>query len=509
MCDTFCVRRPDGMLFAKSSDRPVDEIQILEWLAPRAAPGRATAGSRGAAASNAAMVQATHVAVPDLGAVGVVGSRPTWMWGLEHGVNQYGVAIGNEKVWTIDDPRVVPPALLGMDLVRLGLERGRNADDALDIVTSSLQAHGQGGSGENHQDEPYWSSFLLVDGNGGWVLETSGRSWVARPVGDGAAISNRLTIGTDWTLSSPDIAAGTDWDRWRDPAAPTGLADHRLAATRACVARGSVVTPADAVAALRDHGTGPWGPPSPSGGGGPGGRSPETVPPATDADGRAVPAPPGNVGAAPPSQDNDRSAYPPRENGRSAPTEQARVVQPPPEDVGDDWSGVTVCMHVRDYQCTTASMVADLPAGGSSGRGPADAPIRVWASLGNACTAVFLPVAIHPGRTGGTGDGSGAVTGRGSVVMPEVLGDTEAWSAFSDLGRAVEAPDGAGASALVRIWEVMAPIEDAAWGEADDLWTNAAGPDRWQAAANRWSTEVRSALTTIHATLGETSAGSV
>ena len=44
------------------------------------------------------------MAVPDAGAVGVLGSRPTWMWGLEHGVNEHGVAIGNEKVWTVDDP---------------------------------------------------------------------------------------------------------------------------------------------------------------------------------------------------------------------------------------------------------------------------------------------------------------------------------------------------------------------------------------------------------------------
>ena len=33
MCDTFCVRRPDGMLFAKNSDRPVDEAQIAEYAA--------------------------------------------------------------------------------------------------------------------------------------------------------------------------------------------------------------------------------------------------------------------------------------------------------------------------------------------------------------------------------------------------------------------------------------------------------------------------------------------
>jgi len=96
------------MLFAKSSDRPVDEVQVLRWLGRRP-PGHDP-------------VRATHVAVPDAGAAALLGSQPLWMWGLEHGINEHGVAIGNEKVWTVDDPRAAAPALLGMDLVRLGLE---------------------------------------------------------------------------------------------------------------------------------------------------------------------------------------------------------------------------------------------------------------------------------------------------------------------------------------------------------------------------------------------------
>src|SRR5690606_11580088 len=221
------------------SDRPVDEVQLLAWF------GRRDPGGE---------VATTYATVPDAGAAALLGSQPAWMWGLEHGVNEHGVAIGNEKVWTVDDPRAVPPALLGMDLVRLGLERGPTADGALDAIVGLLEAHGQGGSGEEHHDEPYWSSFLVADGRGGWILETSGRSWVAQPVGTGAAISNRLTLSTGWTRSSPDVPPGTDWDARRAPDAPTGIADHRLAATRACVARGGDVSPAEAVAALRDHG---------------------------------------------------------------------------------------------------------------------------------------------------------------------------------------------------------------------------------------------------------------
>lgn len=418
MCDTVCMRQPDGMLFAKSSDRPVDEVQVLRWLGRRA-PGDE-------------LVRATHVAVPDAGAAALLGSQPTWMWGLEHGVNEHGVAIGNEKVWTVDDPRAAPPALLGMDLVRLGLERGSTADGALDAVVALLEAYGQGGSGEAGRDEPYWSSFLVVDGRGGWVLETSGRSWVAQPVGDGAAISNRLTLSTGWARSSPDVAPGADWDERRAPDAPTGIADHRLAATRACVARGTRLTPAEAVAMLRDHGTGPWGAP-------------------------AAPA-----GLAPP---------------------------PPPADVGADWSGITVCMHVRGYQCTTASMVAYLPS-------PDTAPPRVWASLGTACTAVFLPVAVFGDPTS-SGRPPADRAGGPEAVVPHVLGDAEAWRCFAALSRRVEAPGDQGSAALAGTRAVLAPLEAAAWDEADALWAAGAAPRAWRAAATRWDGAVRAALASL------------
>ena len=42
-------------------------------------------------------------------------------------MNEHRVAIGNEMLWTARDPRREPPALIGMDLVRLGLERATDA----------------------------------------------------------------------------------------------------------------------------------------------------------------------------------------------------------------------------------------------------------------------------------------------------------------------------------------------------------------------------------------------
>jgi secernin len=239
MCDTFCVRTKGAMLFAKNSDRHPDEEQVVEWH------GRRAAGSS---------LRTQYLTIPDAGAHAFVGSRPTWLWGAEHGVNEFGVAIGNEKIWTVDRPRDRPPALLGMDLVRLGLERARSADEALAVLTSLLEQYGQGGSGEPHRDEPYFSSFLIADPAGGYVLETSDRTWAARPVDGGAAISNRVSLGTDWTRASADVAAHTDFGTYRWPRMPTVVADERLVVTRAAVARGDATTPAELAHALRSHG---------------------------------------------------------------------------------------------------------------------------------------------------------------------------------------------------------------------------------------------------------------
>src|SRR4051812_33108614 len=134
MCDTLCVRSGTGMVFAKNSDRPPGEAQVLLGHGRRAARDA---------------LDTQYLRMPDPGAYAFVGSHPTWLWGAEHGVNEHGVAIGNELVWTVDDPRAQAVGLLGMDLVRLGLERARTADDALDAITGALAEHGQGGSGQH------------------------------------------------------------------------------------------------------------------------------------------------------------------------------------------------------------------------------------------------------------------------------------------------------------------------------------------------------------------------
>jgi secernin len=368
VCDTLAVVGARGLLFGKNSDRPPNEPQVVERFAARPAGGT---------------LRTQYLELSDPGAAAFVGSRPTWLWGVEHGVNEHGVAVGNEKLYTTGRPKNRPAALLGMDLVRLGLERGRSADHAVEVMTGLIEAHGQGGSGERDSDSPYDSSFLVADATGGWIVETCDRTWAARPIGAGASVSNRISLGTDWTRASADVAPGTDFQQYRHPAVPTTIADHRLAATARCVARGAAgLTPDAVMAALRDHGSGPWG-------------------------------------------------------GPDSP------VAPPPVDPGPDHRGVTVCMHVRGIQNTTASMVVEVPR--------EDPPV-IRAALGNPCVSVYVPFAA---------DGP----------VPELLGDEATWWRFARLRDRVEADP----AAISTIRAALAPVEAAlADGDADPSIVDAA-----------------------------------
>ena len=232
MCDCLVALPPatasGTTLFAKSSDRPPGESQVLE---------------RYPATRRAEPIRATHITVDAADApetIGLVGSRPWWMWGLEHGVNEAGVAIGNETIYTTLDPRPFPPALTGMDLVRLGLERATSAKDAVEVITTLLERYGQGGTGHLGRDRPYWSSFLVADPADAWVVETSGTTWEAERVTDRRAISNRTTI--------PSFDAAH-----RHPRQPVAsFVDPRLRASEAVLSRGGV-TVADLKAHQRSH----------------------------------------------------------------------------------------------------------------------------------------------------------------------------------------------------------------------------------------------------------------
>lgn len=196
MCDTF-VALPQAtadrtVIFAKNSDRPHDEVQNV------------THYSR--IHHKEPMVRCTYIEIPQVKETfEILLSQPLWMWGAEMGANEYGVVIGNEAVWT----RVPhgPPALLGMDLVRLGLERGQTANQTLQVIIELLEQFGQGGAcAEGNSSLSYHNSFLIVDRKEAWVLETADCWWVAEKVRKPFRnISNCLSIRSDFDLQADGL----------------------------------------------------------------------------------------------------------------------------------------------------------------------------------------------------------------------------------------------------------------------------------------------------------------
>jgi secernin len=183
MCDTLVALTSEGngVIFGKNSDRPSSEVQLITHK-PRSTY------------SKGAELTCTYITIPQVKeTASIILSQPWWMWGAEMGCNEYGVVIGNEAVHTFEPLR--DKGLLGMDLLRLGLERGKTAQEALSVITELLERYHQGGGcAYNDPSWTYHNSFLIADPEDAWVLETADDWWVAEKVKDIRSISNGLTI---------------------------------------------------------------------------------------------------------------------------------------------------------------------------------------------------------------------------------------------------------------------------------------------------------------------------
>jgi secernin len=324
-CDSLVALPPataDGSVWlAKNSDRPAHECQPLVQV-PRQSH---SAGSR---------LRCTYIDIPQVVETArVIGSQPFWLWGFEHGLNEYGVAIGNHTVFAKDP--LTGKGLVGMDLVRLGLERGRTAEQAIEVMTQLIERHGQGGSGYFDTEWPYHNSFLVADGATAFVLETSDRHWALRRVPDVGSVSNHLTIGSDWDALSDGAIEHALSERWwseereerfdfaaayRDnDSVPAVVSSARHRRTCALLEHGRGRIGLDALKhALRDH------------------------------YGQAVP-------------------------GRSMTPADAEYF--------------SVCMHAEPVGTTTASMIARISVIAG------EAPVY-WASLGSPCIGAFIPLFV-------------------------------------------------------------------------------------------------------------------
>ena len=274
-CDTM-VALPDATttgttVLGKNSDRPVFDCQpLVHHPRQQYAPGSS--------------IKLEYHTIPQAReAYGTIGSSPYWCWGYEEGINEFGVAIGNEAIFTktfsdavADSKAGKPPelGLLGMDLLRLGLERGKTAREALDAITGLVERYGQWGSGVpemDHETGGYDNSYIIADGKEAWILETVGKRWVAKRVTRGvAAISNQPSIRTNWDLASHDLvdfaidkgwwpkAKKNEFDFARayiDLKTPLQLSQIRVQRSRQllCQKENGEVSPQWVMRVLRDH----------------------------------------------------------------------------------------------------------------------------------------------------------------------------------------------------------------------------------------------------------------
>jgi dipeptidase len=277
-CDTWVAMQDataDGsVILAKNSDRPPMEAQPLVQV-PRTRH------------SPADTVRCTYITIPQVPETYEhIGSKIWWTFGYEQGMNEHGVAIGNEAVWS-KEPYQRGNGLLGMDLLRLGLERARTAHEAMHVIIDLLERHGQCGDCEREGEwgkANYHNSFLVADPKEAWVLETAGRYWVARRVTRGVySISNIYSIERDgdeahprlvehavekgWARSAASFSFARDYgDYWTKDAKAPGEMQNRRNATLACLRKDCPhITVAGMMGISRDHHEGTileprWGP---------------------------------------------------------------------------------------------------------------------------------------------------------------------------------------------------------------------------------------------------------
>lgn len=198
MCDTFVAlsnSTTDGsVIFGKNSDRDGNEAHEIV-IVPHSLH---TQGE---------MLHCTYVDIPQVQETNaVLLAKPFWIWGAEMGANEHDVVIGNEAIFS-KLPAGKAPGLIGMDYLRLGLERGNSARQALEVITSLLEVNGQSGNCGYSHPLYYHNSFLIADAEEAWVLETVDRHWAAQRVKDVRSISNVLTIENDFDLASTDLVS--------------------------------------------------------------------------------------------------------------------------------------------------------------------------------------------------------------------------------------------------------------------------------------------------------------
>jgi secernin len=211
-CDSFVIL-PDKtydstcVLIGKNSDREPGEAQNVTFVAAM----NHNRGSR-LKCTRKTIDQVAHTNACVL-------FQPHWMWGAEMGVNEHGVVIANEALFVnsaFTSTKKDAHLLLGMDLLRLALERASTGKEALDVMLGLLKEHEQGGNCHAEDDNRlcYSSAFMIADKSGhAYHLETANQEFAWRRIESGiATISNYCMLSGDLCQhSSMGTGAAFEW----------------------------------------------------------------------------------------------------------------------------------------------------------------------------------------------------------------------------------------------------------------------------------------------------------
>ena len=268
MCDTILAPITNAqqrvMLIGKNSDRQRNESQVLEY-------------SQGSNYGRDEIVKCTYIEIPQARRTyTTLLSRPFWIWGAEMGSNEHGVVIANEGLHA-KSSAPEHNALIGMDLLRLALERAASAEEALNVITTLLRNHGQGGDCGHLTPNFYNNGFMIADRREAFVLETVEREWVSERIAGVRSLSNLYSIGREADDVSPGLVSLIRERGWSTDISPNyadaitnphrehiGYAGARRGRSSSLLKElGENITTADMMRILRDHG--PLGHSTPNG----------------------------------------------------------------------------------------------------------------------------------------------------------------------------------------------------------------------------------------------------
>jgi len=199
MCDTFVVLRSKSgyPIFGKNSDRDANEPQIFTFI------GKEDYKEK---------IKTTYIEIePYEKRYSIFLSKPVWLWGGEMGINEVGVSIGNEAVFT--KIKYKETGLTGMDMIRIALETSQTSLEAVNKLIEINEKYGQGGNCGYEKKMFYHNSFLISDSNDAYVLELVDKYYAYKKIDEFYNISNKLSIKNDFDKIHPELSKITNFEK--------------------------------------------------------------------------------------------------------------------------------------------------------------------------------------------------------------------------------------------------------------------------------------------------------